>query len=126
MVKRVRATNKQKRYTRSAAAKDFAKMAAAASVVVIENRGNQYRTGNPEYVLFSFPFWVKFGNDFPKGHIVSKTLTMNTYKINAVKLLNWLHTNGHSSYDSKMLVQQTRQFELLNASLDRLFTFEGE
>lgn len=110
-----------KRYKRSASAKDFAKMVAAASAVVIHNRGNQYRSGNPEYVLFRFPFWVKFSKDFPKGHIVVRDATTNTYKINAVKLLNWLHANGHSAYDSSMLVQQTRQFEMMEASIDKLF-----
>lgn len=122
MVKRVKATKMQKRYKRSANADDFNQMQIAASAVVIANRGDkQYRTGNPEYVLFKFPFWVEFAKDFPKGHIVDKDVSSNTYKINAIKLLNWLHANGYSPYDSKMLVQQTKQFEVLNNSIDKLF-----
>ena len=101
-------------------------MLVAATAVVIENRGMQYRTGNPEYVLFEFPFWVTFDKTFPKGHIVEKTTLTNTYKINAVKLLNWLHANGHSPYDSKELIKQTKQFEVLDKSIDRLFDPEGE
>lgn len=123
-MRRVRATKQQKRYKRDASAKDFAKMLVAASAVVMENRGMQYRTGNPEYVLFQFPYWVTFATNFPKGHIVAKSDTTNTYKINAVKLLNWLYNAGHSSYDSKMLVSKTRTFEMLDKSIDRLFDLD--
>lgn len=122
MVARARATNKMKRYKRDANSKDFAAMVVAASEVVIKNRGNQWRTDNPEYVLFRFPHWVKFANGFPKGHIVDKDNETNTYKINAVKLLDWLYNNGHSSYDSKQLVRQTRMYEVLDKSIDRMFT----
>lgn len=99
----------------------YAKMQVAASTVVMRNRGNQYRDGNPEYVLFEFPFWVKFSDGFPKGHIVEKTATSNTYKINAVKLLNWLYANGHSPYDAAMLVKETKQFEYFDKSIERMF-----
>ena len=126
MVARARATNKMRRYKRDANAKDFAAMAVVASQVVIQNRGNQYRTANPEYVLFRFPHWVEFDKTFPKGHIVEKDTETNTYKINAVKLLDWLYNNGHSSYDSKQLVQQTRMYEVLDNSIDRMFNLEGE
>ena len=127
MVKRARASNKQKRYKREAREKDFAIMTQAASEVVMQNRGrDQYRTGNPEYVLFEFPHWVVFDSTFPKGHIVEKTVETNTYKINAVKLLDWLYNKGYSAYNSKQLVAQTRVFELLDKAVDRMFNTEGE
>lgn len=126
MVQRAKATKKQKRFKRDAQAKDFAIMALAASQVVMLNRGNQYRTDNPEYVLFKFPHWVVFDSTFPKGHIVEKDLETNTYKINAVKLLDWLYNKGYSSYDSKQLVKQTRMYEVLDKSIDRMFILEGE
>lgn len=96
-------------------------MLAAASKVVMENRGIQWRTGNPEYVLMEFPYFAKFPEDFPKRIIVSKTLTTNVYRVNAVRLLDWLHANGHSPYDAAGLVAQTRQFEILTKSIDRMF-----
>ncbi len=86
----------------------------------------QYRSGEPEYVLFEFPHWVVFNKTFPKGHLIAKSVTTNTYKINAVKLLDWLYANGHSSYNSGMLVKQTRVFELLDKKIDRMFNNEGE
>lgn len=79
-----------------------------------------WRAGNVSSVLFTFPHWVEFADDFPKGHIVEKTLLTNTYKINAVKLLDWLYKHGHCSYDSKMLVQSTKEFETVVGSIDRL------
>lgn len=118
---RHRATKAQKRYKRSASTKDYEAMAAAAGAVVIDSRGKRYRTGEPEYVLFTFPHWVKFVKGFPKGYIVEKTVETNTYKINAVKLLNWLYKEGKIAYDSKMLVKQTREYELLAGSVNKLF-----
>lgn len=126
MVKRARASNKQKRYKREAREKDYAQMCVAATEVVMQSRGMQYRSDNPEYVLFRFPHWVVFAKTFPKGHIVDKDLETNTYKINAVKLLDWLYNNGHSSYDSKQLVKQTRMYEVLDKSIERMFNQEGD
>jgi hypothetical protein len=127
VVKRARATNKQKRWKRDAKAKDYELMTKAASEVVMQNRGDQYRTGNPEYVLFSFPHWVVFDKTFPKGFIVEKTLETNVYKINAIKLLDWLYKNGHSTYGSRQLLRNTRAFEEIDKRLDRMFNLiEGE
>ena len=108
----------QKRYKRSASANDYAKMVVAASEVVMENRGVKYKDGS---VLFIFPHWINFTREFPKGHIVSRTLETNTYKINAVKLLNWLYDNGHSTYNSSMLVKQTTHYELLDTTIEQMF-----
>ena len=95
-------------------------MLAAATPVVMANRGMQYRSGEPEYVLFEFPYFVKFAPGFPKGLIVERTLATNTYKVNAVKLLNWLYANGHAPYDAAMLVKETKHFEILTKSIDRM------
>lgn len=119
MLRRVRATNKQRRHSRAAKQSDYDKMAAAATAVVMNNRGIQYRSGNPEYVLFKFPFWVTFENDFPKGYIVEKTLSTNTYKINAVKLLNWLHARGYCSYDVRKFTEATRHYERMANKIER-------
>lgn len=101
-------------------------MATAASSVVMQNRGMQWRTGNPEYVLITFPYWVKFIATFPKGHIVEKTPESNTYKINAIRLLDWLYDNGHTPYNSSMLVQQTKEFERLEKSVERMLALDKE
>lgn len=122
MVKRAKATNKQRKRTKPATVKDYAKMVVAASSVVVQNRGYEFRTGNPEYVLFEFPFWVTFTRKFPKGHIVSRTQATNTYKINAVKLLDWLYDNGYSPHNVRMLLASTRSFEEIDKKLDRLFS----
>lgn len=126
LVARAKATKKMRRYKRDANSKDFSIMVTAASEVVIQNRGMQYRTDNPEYVLFRFPHWVEFDKTFPKGHIVAKDNETNTYKINAIRLLDWLYENGHSSYDTKQLVRQTRMYEVLDKGIDRMFNLEGE
>lgn len=123
-LRRVRATNKQRKATRKAKPSDYQAMATLAGSVVVQSRGMQFRTGNPEYVLFEFPFWVVFGKGFPKGHIVSKTRATNTFKINAVKLLDWLYENKHSPYNATMLLRQTREFEEINNRLDRMFRLE--
>ncbi len=124
-LRRVRATNKQRKATRKANLKDYQIMGTLASSVVMQNRGVQFRTGNPEYVLFEFPFWVVFDKTFPKGRIVSKTRATNTYKVNAIKLLDWLYENKYSLYNSAMLIRQTRAFEELNNKLDRMFEMES-
>ncbi len=100
MPRRVRATNKQRRYSRAAKQSDYDKMAAAATAVVMSNRGIQYRSGNPEYVLFKFPFWA-------------------TFEINAVRLLNWLYSKGYSSYDVKMFTEATREYERMANKIER-------
>jgi hypothetical protein len=124
---RAKATKKMRRFKRDANAKDFALMVVAASEIVMQNRGReQYRSDNPEYILAEFPHWVTFDKTFPKGQIVAKTVETNTYKINAIRLLDWLYKNGFSSYDSKQLVKQTRMFEVLDKSISRMFNSEGE
>jgi len=114
----------QKRGKRSANRADFAKMLVEASAVVMEHRGrNEFRAGYIAYVLFRFPYWVKFSPTFPPRKLVEKDDETNTYKINAVKLLNWLYVNGHSTYDAKMLVSQTKRVEAMMNQLDREFNF---
>lgn len=120
VVKRNKPTKAMKRAAKKASKKDYAKMVIAASEVVMRNRGNQYRTGAPEYVLISFPYWAKFAEGFPKGPLVEKAGRLNTHKVNAVKLLDWLFDNGHSTYNTKMLVQQTRAYEVMDNSIDKM------
>jgi hypothetical protein len=116
--------------TKRARKGDYAKMVAAASEVVMRNRSSRAGkgdSGNPEYVLIEFPYFVKFAPGFPKGHIVQRTasncskLPTNTYKVNVVKLLDWLYENGHSVYNASQLVQQTKSFEHFEDSIDKLF-----
>ncbi len=122
MEKRWKPTKAMKRKTRKASKSTFARMLAVASPVVMRNRGDgEYRSGNPEYVLFTFPYWIKFSPGFPKGHIVEKTHMTNTYKVNAKKLIDWLYANGHSPYDAAMLVKETKQYEYLDKSIERMF-----
>jgi hypothetical protein len=118
---RTKPTKQQKRYKRSASLKDYGKMVVAATEVVVKNRGRQYKSEEVEYLLMEFPFWVKFQTGFPKGVIVEKTKLTNVYKVNGVKLLNWLHEQGYSSYNADMLVKNTKQFEYLEKSIERMF-----
>jgi hypothetical protein len=107
--------------TKPAKLKDYQKMVVAASEVVMRNRGNQWRTRSPEYVLMEFPYFIKFREGFPKGPLVEKSPTTNTYKINAVRLLDWLYASGFSTYDTKMLVKQTSTYERFEARIDSMF-----
>jgi hypothetical protein len=119
--RRVKATRAQKKATRKASKAIYEQMRLAATEVVMRNRGMEYRSGEPVSVLMEFPFWVTFTRGFPKGHIVAKTLSTNVHKVNAVKLLNWLHENGYSTYNASKLVQETKQYEYLNNEVERLF-----
>ncbi len=122
-LKRTRATKVQRRYTKPAGKYAFEKMILAASEIVLRNRGSgrQYRNGEVESILCKFPHWCIFSEEFPKGTIVGKEPLYDIRKINAVKLLDWLYSAGHSTYDSKMLVTQSRQFEVLNNQIEKLF-----
>ena len=104
---------------------DYRRMAVAASEVVVRTRngsyGNRGRSGQDEFVLVDFPASVKFAPGFPRGVIVERNSTTNAHKINAVKLLDWLHERGYSSYSAKQLVQQTKDYERLEASIEKMF-----
>ena len=117
---RTRATKAQKKATKPAGKAVFEKMKQAAMSVVMHNRGRQYRTGNPEYVLMEVPHWCVFKNGFPNRVLMSKQGLTNTYKVNAVKLLDWLYEQGHSEHNSASLVKMTKQFEYFEKSIDRL------
>jgi len=119
--RRVKATKAQKQQTRKASKAVYERMRVAATEVVMRNRGEEYRNGEPVAILMEFPFWIRFTRGFPKGHIVSKTLSTNVHKVNAVKLLDWLHANGYSRYNAASLVKQTKQFEYLDKSIERMF-----
>lgn len=99
----------------------YQQMVTAASEIVIRNRGRQYRDGGVEYILVEFKKHCEFAKDFPKGCINEKTSVSYVRKINAVKLLDWLYTNGYAPYDSGMLVKQTKHFEYLSKEIDRMF-----
>ena len=119
--KRLKATKAQKLATSAALQEHYDKMAAAASEVVLHNRGKPYREGKIAHVLFVFPHWVKFGDGFPRGVIVGKTLITNTYKINAVKLLDWLYKAGKCKYNASLLVKETTRLEVMLRKIERLF-----
>lgn len=120
-VKQKRATKQLKRYTKPAGKGAFAKMLTAASEIVLRNRGRQYRDGGVEYILVQFPHWATFSEEFPKGVVVEREELYNTRKINAVKLVDWLYKNGHSPYDSGMLVKQTKHYMRLEKQIERMF-----
>jgi hypothetical protein len=111
--------------TKPAKAKDYQKMVLAASEVVMRTRNGSYENRNhsglPEYVVIEFPYFVKFQKGFPKGMLIEKKATSNVHQINAVKLLDWLYENGHSKYSAKQLVQRTKDYERLEASIARMF-----
>ena len=44
--------------------------------------------------------------------------------MNATKVLDYLYKNGYSSYDSDMLVKQTKAYEYLVKRIERMF--EGD
>lgn len=111
--------------TKKARSKDYARLVAAASEVVLRTRNasiaKQGQSGMVEYVLVEFPYFVKFQEGFPPRTLVEKTATTNVYKINAVKLLDWLHEKGYSANSAKQLVQRTKDFERIESAIDRLF-----
>lgn len=122
---RTKPTKDMKKATRRAKASDYARMVVAASEVVMQTRNgtlaNQSKSGQNECVVIEFPYFVKLPKEFPKGTLIEKTERSNVYKINAVRLLSWLYKNGYSKYDAKQLVNQTKNYERLEASIDRMF-----
>lgn len=122
---RTKPTKAMRKATKRASAKDYQRMVTAASAVVMRTRSgtlsNQGRSGQPEYVVVELPYFVKFQEGFPARTLVEKTATTNVYRINAVRLLDWLHEKGYSTYSAKQLVLQTKDYERLEASIDRMF-----
>jgi len=111
---------------KKASSKDYQALVTAASEVVLRTRNASYsnrnKSGQEEFVLVEFSNTASFSRGFPKGYVVERGSTTNVHKINAVKLLDWLHENGYSAYGARQLVQQTTDFERLEASIERMFT----
>lgn len=99
---------------------DYELLLAAASSVVINNR-QKYRSGSPEYILVRFAHWVSFPESFPKGYVVEKGAKTNTYKINARKLIDYMHSIGKSPYTASQLAIETVAFEKLKNSVEQMF-----
>lgn len=122
---RTKPTKQMRKATKPAKPKDYQRMVVAASEVVMRTRSGslsrQGRSGETEYVVVEFPYFVKFQKGFPKGTLVERTATSNVYHINAVRLLDWLHENGYSTYSATQLVQHTKDYERLESSIDRMF-----
>jgi hypothetical protein len=111
--------------TKPAKASDYQKLVVAASEVVVRTRRGSLQTkdfsGEPDYIVVEFPYFIKFQKGFPTGKPVERGVSTNTYHINAIKLLDWLHQKGYSTYSAKQLVQRTKDYERLDASIDRMF-----
>lgn len=111
--------------TRKARKADYLRLVAAASEVVMNSRSGsiyaQSKSGANEYVEVEFPYFIKFQRGFPKGTLIEKTKTSNIYRINAVRLLDWLHSNGYSKYTATQIVMRTRGYEQLERSVDKMF-----
>ncbi len=123
-LKRFKVTKVQKRYKVVASKGHYEKLAIAASEIVMRNRGRQYKDGGVEYILIEVPHWTKFQGDFPKGVLHSRSELHDVRKINAVKLLDWLYENGYSAYNTVSLVKQTKSFQYLEKSIDRMFEMQ--
>ena len=110
--------------TRPADKQVYADMLMMATTIVVRNRGKPYHNGELSFMEIEFPYWVKMKKDFPRGNLISKTDYTNIYKVNAVKLLNWLYANGHSEYNTPMLTRRTKQFEYFEGEIERMVTNE--
>lgn len=117
---RLRAYAKDRAACRTISDDDWSQLLTAASSVVIRNR-EKYRSGNPEYVLVRFAHWSSFPETFPKGYIVEKGAKTNTYKINARKLIDFMHSIGKSPYTASQLAIETVAFEKMKNNIERMF-----
>jgi hypothetical protein len=99
----------------------YAEMVVAASEIVMQNRGREYRDDSPTCVLFTFNKKLKFPKGFPKPNVYSREGDTVTYRLNACSLLDWLYDNKHSTYNVAMLVKQTKSFQYFEKSIDRMF-----
>jgi hypothetical protein len=117
-MKRTKATREQlDKTSRSRGKKEemYNKMANAAIQALVNREMD---------ILLTFPFFVKIQKGFPKGILIEKTLTTNTYKVKTKKLLDWLYEKGYSNYNSDSVMEATRQF---NFNITRMINeLEGD
>jgi hypothetical protein len=84
--------------------------------------------------LDSFRFKTKhnalFPPNFPHKRKVDETDAHVTWRVRADKMLDYLHSTGHSPYDYKTLIEHIRSVDLLAIGLTsqfgRLPTIQGE
>ena len=100
--------------TDPAAREDYERMAAGAIEALAGGYLNMFLT---------FPWFVKMDKTFPRGICVARSMTTNTYKAKARKLLDWLHERGYSKVDSKTVIEARRNMLLKLAALDRQCNF---
>lgn len=72
-----------------------------------------------ENVFLSFYPDVKFEKGFPRGILVDKTDTKNTYKVKAIKLLDFLFLKGASKFNARMLICNKMKFEWYLARIEK-------
>lgn len=101
--------------TKKADKKIFKELVKAASEALIRQEID---------IVLSFPYFCKFPKGWPKGILMKKTPTANIYRIKVRKLLDWLHKEGHSPYNSRELIVTRYRME---KHLDKLEKwFEGD
>jgi hypothetical protein len=65
--------------------------------------------GGARYLELKFPKGTVFPKDFPKGRARIKTDTYWVHKTTVIRLLDWLHANGHSPWNYKQVVAAKHQ-----------------
>jgi hypothetical protein len=101
MVVRWKPTSRERDNTDPATRETYEKMAVAATAAIINRQWD---------ILLTFPYFVKFkSKGFPKGMLVERTETSNTYSVKTRKLLDWLHANGYSKHDAKTVIDESRR-----------------
>ena len=70
-------------------------------------------------VLIRFDRKLKYPVGFPKGMIVKFEKDTVTRKIKSVKLLDWMYDNKRSPYNTRMLIEYTRNYRTLDNKVEQ-------
>jgi predicted nucleotide-binding protein (sugar kinase/HSP70/actin superfamily) len=114
---RYKASKELRDKTKKATKKDYKKLVTLATAAIINKEPR---------VLITFPYFVKLSKDWPRGTIVERTATTNTYKVNSRWLLDWLYKKGYSTHNTTMILMSAYSLERNINSLDRMGMTEEE
>ena len=110
MLGRHRAKKEEKQKLQGASGATYAQLLEVAIEAVVKRENDVY---------LQFHYTVKFQKGFPKGILVDKTLTTNTYKVKSRRLLDFLFDIGESDFNSKMLYSNANKVENYLIKLER-------
>jgi hypothetical protein len=100
----------------------YAALTKACIAAIVGRADDDYRVD----ILIEFSYIIKFPKGFPKGVLVEKTASTNIYRVKAMKLLDWLHSEGHSTISYTDLMTSSEVFARYLSKLQKSFDIADE